>query len=324
MSTSVTTSRDLLSRQLHFVCGKGGVGKSVVSVALARAFAARGLRVLLAQINAADSHSALLGGPSVGDELLGVAPGITAVNITPAAAMKEYALMTLRFEAVYRTVFENRITKVFLRFVPSLNEMVTLGKLWFHAEETRGGAPRFDRIVVDAPSTGHGLKLLQVARIVHDAARVGPMAEKTGLMAQVVEDPRRTALHVVTLPEELPVNEAFELCRRAREARIAPLGLAFVNQVLPSLFSSNVDTALRLLEGEAGRREVDSDTAALGGLLEVAEARRLRERAEEQQRVRVRELALPVIEGPRLVATRLLPTHVLELADVIGRSMETA
>lgn len=299
-----------MSRQLQFVCGKGGVGKSVVSCALARAFRAQGHRVLLAQVNAADTHQALLGSGPIGHEMREIEPGFSVVNISPPAAMKEYALMTLRFEAVYRTVFENRITKVFLRFVPSLNEMVILGKLWFHAEENEDGRPRFDRIVVDTPATGHGLKLLSVARIVHDAARIGPMAEKTRLMAQLVEDPRRTALHVVTLPEELPVSEAFDLCRIVREKRTAPLGVVFINQVLPTLFSQTTEDALARVRAEASE--------GASSLVAVADARRLRERIEVQQRTRVLDLGLPLLELPRVLASPLLPSHVETLTALVA------
>jgi anion-transporting ArsA/GET3 family ATPase len=311
----------LLGRQLHFVSGKGGVGKSVVACALARMFVDEGKRVLLAQVNAADSHAALLGTSAIGADMhdlgaLGSKSGgrLTAVNIVPAAAMKEYALMTLRFEAVYRTVFENRITKVFLKFVPSLNELTVIGKLWFHAEEQEHGRPRFDRIVVDCPSTGHGVKLLAVSRIVHDASRVGPMAEKTGLMARLVESPARTALHIVTLPEELPVNETFDLVHTIQQKRTAPLGGAFVNQVLPTLFDPASERALAQLRDHAGDQGAEKRA-----VVAVADARRQRERIEVQQRARMLELGLPVVEIPKRTASAFGPHEVADVAALIAR-----
>jgi anion-transporting ArsA/GET3 family ATPase len=310
----------LLSRQLHFVSGKGGVGKSVVACALAKMFVDEGKRVLLAQVNAADSHAQLLGVGPIGAEMhdlgsLGSKSGgrLTAVNIVPASAMKEYALMTLRFEAVYRTVFENRITKVFLKFVPSLNELTVIGKLWFHAEEQQNGRPRFDRIVVDCPSTGHGVKLLAVSRIVHDASRVGPMAEKTGLMARLVESPARTALHVVTLPEELPVNETFDLVHTIQQKRTAPLGGAFVNQVLPTLFDPASEAALGKLRDHA---DAGAEKRAV---VAVADARRQRERIEVQQRARMLELGLPVVEIPKRTASAFGPSEVGDVSALIAR-----
>jgi Mrp family chromosome partitioning ATPase len=315
----------VLHRQLHYVCGKGGVGKSVVACALARRFHGDGLRVLLVQVNAPDSHSRLLGTPPIGPELReerleppGGARGagtLHVVNITPAAAMKEYALMTLRFEALYRTVFENRLTKVFLRFVPSMTELTIQGKIWHHAEEKdEAGRPRFDRIVVDSPSTGHGLRFLRVARIITDASRVGPMAEKTRLMAAVIEDEQRTALHVVALPEELPVNEARDLVGEIRRARTAPLGLAFLNQRLQRLFDAPAEAALAHV-----RARPVTDTALLQ-LLEVADRRRQRENLEREQRGRLEALAMPIVELPLLLVAPLGRDEVDRLAALLPRT----
>ena len=230
----------VFERQLHYVCGKGGVGKSVASCALALAFRAQRKRVLLVQVNTPDAHSRLLSCDPITRDLKEIEPGFSVVDAEPAAAMKEYALMTLKFEALYRTVFENRLTKVFLRFVPSLTELTIQGKIWHHAEQKQDdGEPRFERIVVDCPSTGHGVKFPRTARVINNASMVGPMAEKTRLMAAVVEDPARTALHVVALPEELPVNEARDLVDQVKRTNAAPLGVAFLNQRLPRLFDDN-------------------------------------------------------------------------------------
>jgi anion-transporting ArsA/GET3 family ATPase len=281
-----------LHRQLQYVGGKGGVGKSVVACALARAYRRKGLNVLLVQANAPDSHGPLLEIGHVGPELHEVEPGFHVVNIHPSNAMKEYALMTLKFEAVYRTVFENRLTRAFLRFVPSLQELTIQGKIWFHCEEKRGDEHRFDRVVVDCPATGHGIKLLRTAQVIRDASRVGPMAEKTRLMAELVADPARTALHVVTLPEELPVNETFDLVAEVKKSHVAPLGVMFVNQLLPPLFDERSIKSLETVRAKG------ATTEALAHLFEVADRRRQRESLEREQRARVDVLKLPVFELP--------------------------
>lgn len=296
----------LLSRQLHYVCGKGGVGKSVVACALARALARRGERVLLAQVASPDTHGPLLEIGPVGAEVREAEPGFFVVDIDPQAAMKEYALMTLKFEALYRTVFENRLTRAFLRFVPSMNELTIQGKIWWHATENH-----YSRIVVDCPSTGHGLKLLRTAQVITDAAPVGPLAEKTKRMAELLRDPARTVLHVVTLPEELPVNETHDLIAEVRRTAVAPLGVTFVNQVLPTLFDADTRRSLDAVRGRGIGDE------ALTHLLEVASRRVEREQLERTQRARAHSLGLPVLELPWLLQPRLGRRDIEHLAGAI-------
>lgn len=306
---------DVLARQLHYVCGKGGVGKSVVACALARAFHDDGKRVLLVQVNAADSHARLLETSVIGPEIREVERGFSVVNCTPAASMKEYALMTLRFEALYRTVFENRLTKAFLRFLPSLPELTMQGKIWHHAEERHehdDGSAKFERIVVDCPSTGHGLKFLRVGRVIAEASRVGPMAEKTRLMAALVEDPRRTALHVVALPEELPVNEARDLVEVVRTQRSAPLGAVFLNQRLPRLFDDKSEKALATV-----RERGAGDDQALAQLFDVADRRRNREKLEAEMRTKLEALAMPLVELPMLLNAPPGPRDIERFAGLL-------
>lgn len=298
-------------RQIHFVTGKGGVGKSLVSVALARRFVDDGQSTLLCQVNARDSHSPLLGCGPVPDDLREISPRLTVVNFNPAQATREYALMTLKLEALYKAVFENRLTRTFLRFVPSLNELTMMGKLWFHCEEKAehglfaSDKPRFDRVVVDCPSTGHALKLFAVSKVLTEAVRVGPMVEKTRQMAAVWRDPTRTAVHVVTLPEELPVNESVELIAKLKSDAVAPAGAVVVNQLLPRLFDKPA-----LLDRVAATGVVDEIVA-------VGRRRVQREALEQTQRDRVRALGLPVVEVPHLQESPLGPAHVDRVADLL-------
>src|SRR4051794_6943557 len=105
-------------RRFIFVTGKGGVGKTTVSAALARALAGRGKRVLIAMCNAKERISSMFGSEPVGPDIMPVATKIWAVNIEPEHAFEEYGRMVLKVPGLYRVVFHNKYIRSFLPAVP--------------------------------------------------------------------------------------------------------------------------------------------------------------------------------------------------------------
>jgi anion-transporting ArsA/GET3 family ATPase len=131
----------LLDRRLILVAGKGGVGRSTVAAALGAACARRGRRTLLYEANANDRWGSFFHGDAVGTQVTRLRDNLHAVNTNPAAALEEYGLMVLRFKRVYKMVFENRVTRYFLRAIPGLDDYSILGKAWYHTTEERRGKP---------------------------------------------------------------------------------------------------------------------------------------------------------------------------------------
>jgi len=203
----------LLDRRLVVVTGKGGVGRSTIAAALALVAVRQGKRVLVCEVNAQERVAPLLGGPPAGPSAREVLAGLSTLNVTPRAALREYGLMVLRYRAIYDAVFENRLVRFFLRAVPSLSELVMLGKILHEVRFEEGGRPRWDLVVLDAPATGHAVQLLRV-------------------------DPAVTAVAVVTLPEEMPVNEAIDLDQAVREVLGMPRGALVVNALPRERFSA--------------------------------------------------------------------------------------
>lgn len=310
-----------LAPQIHFVSGKGGVGKSVFSCALALHFRREGKNVLLAQVNAADSHSKLLDLDEVQDDVHEVEPGLYVVNTRPEQAMREYALMTLKFEALYRATFENRLTKRFLRFIPSLAELTMLGKLWFHAEEKdKDQKPRFDKVIIDAPSTGHGLGFMRISQIVRDIVHVGPMYEKANEMAQTFEAPDRSALHVVTLPEEMPTNETLSFLNALQTSEGPPPATLLLNAWPNLLFNERFRDCL--VSQTPAHREVAEEST----LLDIMERRCTREELALTQRQRLEEEVpdIPLWTLPHTIAANFGRAEVERLAQVLASQLETA
>jgi len=287
----------LLDRRLVVVTGKGGVGKSTVASALALLAVRAGKRVLVCEVNAQERVAPLLGAPPAGAREREALPGLFTVNVTPPEAMREYGLMVLRFRAIYAAVFENRVMRYFLKAIPSLAELVMIGKILHEVRKAGSdGRPRWDLVVVDAPSTGHAIQLLRVPSALLDTVPPGPLQHSARWMHDLLVDPERTAVALVTLPEEMPVNETLELDAALRSVvGIVPTTL-FVNAMPANRFAPGEESRLATLAGER---------APVGPAATAARLQSIRARLAAEQVARVRAaLDLP---------TGLLP--LLPLAD---------
>lgn len=239
----------LLARPFQVVAGKGGVGRTVVSCALALRASRQGLRTLLLEVNAPDSAAERLGVPPSVDDPREVLDNLWLCRMTPRGSMREYALMVLKFKALYALVFENKLVKFLLRSIPSLAEFTMLGKAWYHATETRpDGSPKYERVIVDAPATGHAITFLSVARTVADIVPAGIMKTAAERMAVMVESKESSCIHVVCLPEEMPVNEGLQIVSVAKTRLRMQPGLGIVNRLLPPLVRQEDRELLARLE----------------------------------------------------------------------------
>lgn len=257
---------DLFDRRLLFVMGKGGVGKSFVSAALVRIALGRGKRVLMVQINTPDKIAGYLDCEKATEEIREVFPDLFSVSISPQAALKEYVIMQVRLEIIYRLVFENRAVNYFLRAVPALNDLVVLGKIYYHVMQTekKSDKPLYDIVIVDAPPTGQGLFLLRLPTVMLNAVGAGPINREAKAMLAMLRDPEITAINLVTLPEEMPVAETEEMYKTIVDDYNMPLGALFANAIFPKAFLPGDEKRVEALEGLAGGRE------GLGGLIRAA------------------------------------------------------
>ncbi len=303
-------SPPLLARRLAVVTGKGGVGKSTVSAALAVHAARRGKRVLVCEVNAQERIAPLLGARPGSHAIREIAPRIHSLNVTPHDALREYGLKVVKFQTIYEAVFENRMVRHFLGVVPGFAELVMLGKILHEARATEGGRPRWDLVVMDAPATGHAVQLLRVPQALVDAFPPGPLHHDALWMRALLLDPTQTGILLVTLPEEIPVNETVELDAEIRSV----LGMPRAGLVVNAMPGARLDAAevarLAPLAGAASPLGAALGAASLAAMRHARAARAL-------ARVRA-SIPLPCAVLPLLATARWERRAVERLAESLA------
>jgi anion-transporting ArsA/GET3 family ATPase len=228
----MTTTAGFFGHELLFVTGKGGVGRTTVTAALAQLAAQQGKRVLACDVDATGGLGAMFEAGPTGFAPSVVAPGISVMSMDTEASLREYLKLQLRVPLVGRigplaTAFDFVATAA-----PGVREILTVGKLCWEVRERH-----FDLVVVDAPASGHVVAQLGAPQAINDLVKVGQIRSQTGWMIELLSDPARTGVVPVTTPEEMPVSETLELTQRIARETSASVVAVIVNKVLPELFS---------------------------------------------------------------------------------------
>lgn len=295
----------LLSKRFITVIGKGGVGKTTIAAALAVMAARRGLKVLLAAVQAKDRLGDMLGCGPIGPKNREVWPGVDAVDMVPEVNLEEYALMTLKLRALYRLVIGNKIVQSLLAGVPGLYQWSLLGKATFHAIEKGGNAgPRYDLVILDAPATGHGLDLLRVPLTIAEAIPAGPLREEALERWELLTDPLQHEVMPVTIAEELAVTETVELLERIAEMGMSARSV-LVNKLLPPLFTPSDEAVLEHLHArEPLSQVIDSGRTRAGW-----------QRVQTEQLTRLeQQITLRQVWVPHLLVSSMGPETVTSLS----------
>ena len=322
--------------QLHIVTGKGGTGKSTVAAALALALASRGASVLLCEVEGRQgiaqmfdvaplpyAETLVVQGSEAPEGDTGPRGDVYALAIDAESALMEYLAMYYRLGRAGRALDRFGVIDFATTIAPGVRDVLLTGKVYeaAHRNSRNRNARHYDAIVLDAPPTGRIAQFLNVNSELAGLAQGRPDQGQAENVATLLRSPA-TAVHLVTVLEEMPVQETVDGVAELRGIGLS-VGGVVVNLLRPQ--DLDVDERAALLGGEVDRDRLAGRLAEAGGpddpalvetLLAEGHDHAQRRMLEDEQRQLVAALDLPTFELP-LLAGGVDLGGLYELAEVL-------
>ncbi len=315
---------DRWPERLHIVTGKGGTGKTTVAAAPALALAGAGCRTLLAEVEGRQGVAPLfnLGHlPYAERRIATTSRGgeVHAIAVDPEEALLEYLDTFYKLGLAGRALQRFGATDFATTIAPGVRDVLVTGKVKEATSRRRGGRRVYDAVILDAPPTGRIGRFLNVNAETAKLAKVGPIKTQSEGVNAVLRSPM-TAVHIVTLLEEMPVQETTDAMAELAALGI-PVGRIIVNATRPRLLDGHRVTAAELKRGLVAAG-LPADKATVSGLAGEARDYLVRQELEASLRADLADLGRPLIELP------LLPHGVdraglNELADALRARPDT-
>ena len=293
------------------MAGKGGVGKTTASAALAHMAADAGLSVLVVEIEGKHGLAAAFGAPSLTYEEQTLAPGIRGRTLTPDEALIEY-LESHGLRRMSKRLTRTGAVDVVATAAPGIKDILLLGKVKQLVQRTD-----IDLVVLDAPAAGHAVTFLLSPRTLLDTVSVGPIRDQAEDVLGMLTDPARCRVLLVTLPEETPVNEVVETAFMLEDQVGIDLGPVVVNGLYPRV--DGLDVAP---EQAAGGADVGLRPGEADALRRAARFRMARQELQAEQVARLADaLPLPQLHVPALFTADINQPEIAVLGAALARSV---
>jgi anion-transporting ArsA/GET3 family ATPase len=288
--------------RLHVVTGKGGTGKTSVAAALALGLAAGGHRTLLVEVEGRQGIAQLFGLDPLpyAEQRIATTTGggeVRALAVDAEEALLEYLDMFYKLGAAGRALRKVGAIDFATTIAPGLRDVLLTGKVKEATTRSRDGRRMYDAVVLDAPPTGRVGRFLNVTEETARLVKVGPIKTQSEGVASLLRSPM-TAVHVVTLLEEMPVQESLDAIAELNALHI-PVGRIIVNGARPALLPAGRVTKAEIKRGLVAAG-LPAGQATVSQLAAEAQAHLTRRELEESLRMELAELGRPMVELPQL------------------------
>lgn len=220
----------MLDRRLILVSGKGGVGKSAVTAALAALAARLGKRVLALAMRDGAGLAAHLGVDNLDYEPVRISPGLYGAVVDRGRALDEYLKLQVHLPNAMPTRQLSRALHVLIDTAPGIREIVTMGKPLYEVWKKD-----WDLVVADAPPLGQLQSYLDAPQTITGLVPTGAVREQASRLEATLSDPATSGLVLVTTPEELPMLETVEALGGLTADQRVDIAAVAANRVLSPL-----------------------------------------------------------------------------------------
>ncbi|MGH9004503.1 MAG: ArsA family ATPase [Acidimicrobiia bacterium] len=297
------------SSRVIIVAGKGGVGKTTVTAALATAATRAGRTALVVELEGKSGLAATFGRPNLEDREFAPFPGLQVLPIAPDEALVEY-LEGHGLGRISKRLMSTGAIDVVSTAVPGMKDILVLGKVKALQRERAA-----DVIIVDGPAAGHAVTFLLSPKGLLDAVRVGPVLTQAMEVTEMLTDPDRARVMLVTLPEETPVNETVETAGVLMDVAGLSLAPLVVNGLYPDRTLDTDPERIRALAAAAGVPVTDTEIDHLALAAEFHTRRRALQTGQLERLEAT--LDLPQVRLPFLFSADLGPPQLEVLADAL-------